>query len=49
MNLQKELDDQKVKKDRVVCEVSKIVWVVRSVKKSLGEFYEERDMDLREL
>lgn len=48
-NLQKELDDQKTKKDRASREASKIARSVRSAKKSSGELHEEKDMDLREL
>ncbi|KAJ7376952.1 Coiled-coil domain-containing protein 39, partial [Desmophyllum pertusum] len=48
-NLQKELDDQKIKKDRAAREGSKIARAVRSAKKSSGELHEEKDMDLREL
>ncbi|XP_015756611.1 PREDICTED: coiled-coil domain-containing protein 39-like [Acropora digitifera] len=48
-NLQKELDDQKTKKDRAAREASKIARAVRSAKKSSGELHEERDMHLREL
>lgn len=48
-NLQKELDDQKTKKDRAAREASKIARSVRSAKKSSGELHEEKDMDLREL
>ncbi|KAL9963526.1 hypothetical protein ACROYT_G027041 [Oculina patagonica] len=48
-NLQKELDEQKTKKDRAAREASKIARTVRSAKKSSGELHEEKDMDLREL
>lgn len=48
-NLQKELDDQKTKKDRASREAAKIARTVRSAKKSPGELHEEKDMDLREL
>lgn len=48
-NLQKELDDQKAKKDRASREAAKIARAVRSAKKSSGELHEERDMHLREL
>ncbi|XP_068685794.1 coiled-coil domain-containing protein 39-like [Montipora capricornis] len=48
-NLQKELDDQKTKKDRAAREAAKIARAVRSAKKSSGELQEEKDMDLREL
>lgn len=48
-NLQRELDEQKTKKDRAIREAAKIARAVRSAKKSSGETHEERDMDLREL
>ena len=48
-NLQRELDEQKTKKDRAAREAAKIARAVRSAKKSSGEIHEERDMDLREL
>ncbi|XP_067851309.1 coiled-coil domain-containing protein 39 isoform X2 [Heptranchias perlo] len=49
MHLRKELDDQKLKLERVTKHCSKVVRDVRSAKKSLGETQEEQDIDLREL
>ena len=48
-NLQKELNEQKVKKERVQRQTAKMARDVRSAKKSRGEVHEEKDMDLREL
>ena len=48
-NLQKEMDDQKIKMDRATREVAKIARTVRSAKKRREELHEEKDMDLREL
>ncbi|XP_062900925.1 coiled-coil domain-containing protein 39 isoform X2 [Mobula hypostoma] len=45
----KELDDQKVKLERVTKHCSKVVKDVRSTKQSVGETPEEQDIDLREL
>ncbi|EDO34870.1 predicted protein [Nematostella vectensis] len=48
-NLQRELDDQKGKRERAGKQVSKIARAVRSAKKSRGELHEEKDIELREL
>merc|ERR1712079_883217 len=48
-NLQRELDDQKGKKDRALRQISKMARDIRSAKKSREELHEEKDMDLREL
>ncbi|XP_072897358.1 coiled-coil domain-containing protein 39-like isoform X3 [Hemitrygon akajei] len=49
VHLIKELDDQKVKLERVTKHCSKVVKDVRSTKQSVGETPEEQDIDLREL
>ncbi|XP_067897600.1 coiled-coil domain-containing protein 39 [Heterodontus francisci] len=49
MHLIKEVDDQKLKLERVTKHCSKVVRDIRSTKKSPGETQEEQDIDLREL
>ncbi|XP_059800752.1 coiled-coil domain-containing protein 39 isoform X1 [Hypanus sabinus] len=49
VHLIKELDDQKVKLERVTKHCSKVVKDIRSTKQSVGETPEEQDIDLREL
>ncbi|GCC23219.1 hypothetical protein chiPu_0001613 [Chiloscyllium punctatum] len=48
-HLIKELDDQKLKLERVTKHCSKVVRDIRSAKKSPGQTQEEQDIDLREL
>ncbi|KAK3698535.1 hypothetical protein QZH41_014464 [Actinostola sp. cb2023] len=48
-NLNKELGEQKSKKDRAGRQVSKMARDIRSAKKTRGELHEEKDMDLRQL
>lgn len=47
--MQKELQDQEVKKERVETQLSKLVRTVRSAKKVKNELPEEKDIDLREI
>ncbi|XP_048397519.1 coiled-coil domain-containing protein 39 isoform X2 [Stegostoma tigrinum] len=49
MHLIKELDDQKLKLERVIKHCTKVVRDIRSAKKSPGQTQEEQDIDLREL
>ncbi|XP_078266344.1 coiled-coil domain-containing protein 39 isoform X2 [Rhinoraja longicauda] len=49
VHLIKELNDQKIKLERVTKQCSKLVKDIRSTKQSRGETLEEQDIDLREL
>ncbi|XP_069753232.1 coiled-coil domain-containing protein 39 [Narcine bancroftii] len=49
VHFKKELDDQKIKLERVTKQCSKVVKDIRSTKQSLGETSDEQDINLREL
>ena len=48
-SLQKELDDQELKKDRANKQLTKLTREVRSAQKSKGEVPEEKDISVREM
>ena len=48
-SLQKELQDQDAKKERVENQLNKLIKTLRSGKKAKGELPEEQDIDLREM